>query len=295
MPTGPGDWRNWQGAAINFGLTVSMRDTKLLFAALKQTKATPAPYQPPSPVSTPVTNSRPLKIGFIIDSPVQTPVSQEAKQAVLNLVAALKAMGHQVQAVDWPCPGKPLMESYYAMNAVETDAMLTEIANHRGRPIQADEVEPLTWTLYQYGRRLPGRTYVAALNLWDQAAAQMATFFNHYDLLLTPSTADHAPKVNQPFQSSAQLAHMRAAADLTSSQLAQLTWDMFAAGLSLTPFTQLANLTGLPAISLPTHLTSAGLPLGCQLMAPLGRDDLLLDLGQAIEEQGLFILPPAYR
>ncbi len=296
MPTGPSDWRNWQGAAINFGLTVSMRDTKLLFKVLKQTGSTPAPYQPPlTSQTTAKTNAGPLKIGFIVDSPVQTPVSQEAKAAVLDLVSELEKMGHQVGPVNWPCAGQPLMESYYAMNAVETDAMLTQIANYRDRPIQPDEVEPLTWTLYQYGRHLPGRTYVAALNLWDQAAAQMAEFFKAYDLLLTPSTADHAPKVTQSFQNPGQLTQMQAAADLNTSQLAQLTWDMFAEGLALTPFTQLANLTGLPAISLPTHLTKTGLPLGCQLMAPLGREDLLFVLGQAIEDRGLFVLPSAYQ
>jgi amidase len=51
-----------------------------------------------------------------------------------------------------------------------------------------------------------------------------------------------------------------------------------------TPFTQLANLTGQPAMSLPIHQTSGGLPVGVQVMAAKGREDLLLQLAGEIEK-----------
>ena len=60
---------------------------------------------------------------------------------------------------------------------------------------------------------------------------------------------------------------MEQAAELTEAELAELIYDYFDKSLQLTPYTQLANLTGQPAISLPTHVTATGLPLGIQLLA----------------------------
>ena len=46
MPVGPSEWRSWQGASINFALTLSMRDTEQLFYVLRTSQPT-APYQAP--------------------------------------------------------------------------------------------------------------------------------------------------------------------------------------------------------------------------------------------------------
>src|SRR3546814_11249285 len=54
--------------------------------------------------------------------------------------------------------------------------------------------------------------------------------------------------------------------------------------LKWVPFTQLANLTGTPAMSVPTHLTTAGLPLGTQFVAAPGGEGLLLRLAAQIEQ-----------
>ena len=70
---------------------------------------------------------------------------------------------------------------------------------------------------------------------------------------------------------------------------------MFEKSLALSPFTQLANLTGEPAISLPTFITPAGLPLGIQFMAAKGREDLLFQIGKIFESEGQFRLPKAYQ
>ena len=55
--------------------------------------------------------------------------------------------------------------------------------------------------------------------------------------------------------------------------------------LELTPFTQLANITGQPAISLPIYCTQEGLPVGVQVMAAKGREDLLLQIAEIFEQE----------
>lgn len=57
----------------------------------------------------------------------------------------------------------------------------------------------------------------------------------------------------------------------------------------------MANLTGQPAISLPTHVTASGLPLGIQFMASKGREDVLFQVGELFEQEQKFLLPKYYR
>ena len=63
---------------------------------------------------------------------------------------------------------------------------------------------------------------------------------------------------------------------------------MFADSLDWTPFTQQANLTGQPSISLPVYCDEQGLALGVQLTAAKGREDLLLQIAQEMEEASIF-------
>lgn len=60
--------------------------------------------------------------------------------------------------------------------------------------------------------------------------------------------------------------------------------DMVDKNLSWVPYTQLANLTGRPAISVPMHMTADGLPLGVQFVAPLAGESLLIRLAAKLEQ-----------
>ena len=68
-----------------------------------------------------------------------------------------------------------------------------------------------------------------------------------------------------------------------------LIYEMFLPSLTYTPYTQLANLTGQPAMSLPVHLSKEGLPLGVQVMASKGDEHRLLQLASQLEQTDLWI------
>lgn len=146
MPVGPQEWRSWQGASINFALTISMRDTERLFYGLR-TSQPAAPYQAPriewkhhGP-----SQNRTLRVAYTTESPAGSPVSQTAVLAVKKAVAFLEDQGHQVTEIRYPVDGQTMMASYYRMNGGETAAMFAEIEAMLQRPVEQKDMELMTW------------------------------------------------------------------------------------------------------------------------------------------------------
>lgn len=294
MPSGPTSFRDWQGASVPFALTVSMRDTKALFEALNK-PTTAAPYQAPFYAQKSMPEKKSLKIAYTTVSPIKESISKEAKKAVSDAVSFLQQQGHIVKEIPYPIDGISLIQDYYKMNGAETAAMMEEISQALGRDIQKEDVEWMTWGIYQAGLKTSAARYVQSLNSWDQAAQVMEDLFLDYDLFLTPTTAYPAPQIGVPLQDEEIFTALKNAETLNEQQLDDLVYRMFEKSLILTPFTQLANLTGQPAISLPTHLTQDHLPLGIHFMSAKGREDLLFEIGFLFEAHHKFKLPNYYQ
>ena len=113
--------------------------------------------------------------------------------------------------------------------------------------------------MHQFGQKIPAATYVHSLQLWDQAAVTMEELFQNLICFIT-NNGFFSTKINEDLQSEHIRQRMEQAAELTEAELAELIYDYFDKSLQLTPYTQLANLTGQPAISLPTHVTATGYP-----------------------------------
>ena len=122
---------------------------------------------------------------------------------------------------------------------------------------------------------------------WNTHIHDVARFHAHHDLWLTPTVA--APPVTIGSMDTpwalAQLSDvarrmglagvMRHTSSFKNTVLQNLGW---------TPYTQLANLTGRPAMSVPLYWTSQNLPLGVQFVAPLDGEGLLLRLAAQLEQ-----------
>lgn len=288
--TGPNEWRAWQGASVNFALGVSIRDARSLLPLLK-------PNQQISPFLIPSRTYQPkkrLNIAVCVDSPVGNTVSKDAKKAVKKAIDFLESQGHCVTEIEYPVDGDRLIRSYYTMNGGETSAMMSAIKTSLNREMTYQDMEPMTWTLYQYGEKLSAADYVESFYPWDEATKKMETLFETYDLFLSPSATTTAPKLTDDLQSDDIRYQISFAHELSKNQLSKLVYDMFDKSLKITPYTQLANLTGEPAISLPIYVADNGMPLGVQFMAAKGNDDLLLEIGELFEKHNQFILPKYY-
>lgn len=117
----------------------------------------------------------------------------------------------------------------------------------------------------------------------------MSTLFERYDFYVTPVNAFPAPKIGELTPHDEQIRNLLRISELDKTQQQQLIYEMFEPSLTFTPFTQLANLTGQPAISVPLHMSPEGLPMGVQVMATKGREDWLLHLAAQLEQSDLWI------
>lgn len=291
-PVGPGVGRQWQGASIDFVLTRSVRDSAALLDLLQT-------IQPEAAFQTPLFDgsfredmkqgSQPLRIAFTTASPVGTPVSEEAKQAVHKTVAWLKAQGHQVEEKETGIDGIRLMQDYYLMNSGEMATMVASMEKSLNRRITAQDMEIVSWVLSEAGKKVTAAEYAASLTSWDTAAAKMAELHQTYDLYLTPASADAAPQVGELTHTPQEAEELMKVSQLSPSEQQSLIYDMFLPSLTYTPFTQLANLTGQPAMSVPVHLTADHLPLGVQFIAPKGMENRLLQLAYTLEQSELWV------
>ncbi|ASB91197.1 amidase [Bacillus sonorensis] len=292
-PVGPGTGRQWQGASIDFVLSRTVRDSAALLDILQV-------IQPEAAFQTPLFPgryvedmkegmNRCLKIAFSVESPVGTPVSDEAKHAVHKTVKWLEAQGHHIEEQTHDVDGLRLMENYYLMNCGEISAMIAGMEKTLGRPITAEDVEIVTWVLNEAGKKVTAAEFTASLASWDKAAAQMAAFHKTFDMYVTPAAAFQAPKIGELTHTQKEAEELMKVSGMEKDEQQALVYDMFLKSLTYTPFTQLANLTGQPAMSVPVHLTKDGLPLGVQFTAPKGKEHWLLRMAYSLEQSDLWV------
>jgi amidase len=119
------------------------------------------------------------------------------------------------------------------------------------------------------GHRQVGRTLGAVEYLQSRAwvgvwARRMAHWWHDHDLLLTPTLGAPPPELGWFTEEGPEVEAIRIA--------------MFI------PYTSQFNMTGQPAVSVPLYWTPDGLPVGVQLVAAYGREDLLVQVASQLEQ-----------
>jgi len=284
-PVGPGSYRGWQGATVNFALTKSVRDTWNMLKVM-QVEQYDAPFVLPK-ISEEVTSepfNKPLKFAYSFESPIGKEVTKDAKNTVRVAAEKLKELGHEVEESTPETEGIKAMQTYYIVNGVETASMIEGIEAGMDRSVTVDDMEPMSWALYRSGYNISGIDYSQVLDFWDQLAAHMEAFFEEYDALILPSTNGPAFPQDHFERSDELVEKLRNIDDYPKEKQQDLIWEMFQESLAYTPFTQQANLTGQPAISLPLYETEDGLPIGTQIWTKKGAESQLLQIAKQLED-----------
>ncbi|PRY66250.1 amidase [Vreelandella songnenensis] len=294
VPLAPGVGEVWQGAVIEHAITRSVRDSAALLEQINgMTPAGPYPVlRETGYLAALASPAKPQRIALSLGEPLGrslgTRVSAEVRAAVEKTAAYLADMGHEVEWCDPPVNGEALVESYLTLYLGHLAADLEWISRQTHTPVHRLAIEPSTRAIGRLGARLSARAYELAKREWFVAAGQMSDFHQRYDALVMPVTADTAPRLGELYPSGAREKLMGLLAIPGAAWLALkggLLKRMAADALSRTPFTQLANFTGQPAMSVPMHIGANGLPIGVQIVGRLGEDKQLMQLAFALEQQ----------
>lgn len=280
-------------SVVNFAETRRIDDTIKLFEGLMDPKRKSLLKEFPLKLQD-------LKIAYSLKSPVGSVVSPDAEKAVLNAVAFLRQQGFQVVEKDSPVDGVKLMRAYY-LGALSDGTVANYLAQQKlHRNLQASDVtehvvSPMTYALYEASKKAPKEIKQTYNNELALVAAQMKSFHEEYPIYLTPTTATVAPLNSDPAFLPADVAKILQMAKMPFGQQMDVIYNAWYHGLSKTPFTQLANLAGEPALSMPTYVNAQGLPLGIQLEGEKGSDMILLALGKLFEEKDKLIFLSDYQ
>lgn len=287
--TGPGKWRSWAGAAVGFFMTKTMLDTEKLLLST-QADLKPMPFNVSKLTSEQIqeskANLKKLKIAFSRTLPDGKPLAKEALRAVEKTVKFLEDQGFEVFE---SCPQidfDSLSQGYLEMNAAETANSFRNISQSLKRDIRPEELEPMTYAVGYYGRDVKAMDYTAILDQWDRVGEIFHNFHKEYDVFIHPTTALPAAPIEEKTYGSEIEDMVKNIDSLSREEIREAIENAYRQGFEYSPFAYIYNLTGQPAISLPLHTCENGMPLGVQLAADKGREDILLALGTYLEERG---------
>jgi amidase len=290
ISNGPGIGEVWFGACSEGVLSRSVRDTAMALdilcgpepgdpfvTALAAERFASALQRPP----------RRLRVGFSAASPIGTPVHAQAVAAVQAAARLLDTLGHEVEEAAPAIDGAALAQSFIHLYFGQIPATVGYALSQGAR---RQDFELLTQVMAVLGQTVGAGTLTGHLVGWNTFAQALGAFHQRYDAWLTPTLASpplrHGEIDPPPLQQAALklllntgLLGLLGRSGLLKGTIAQIAQD----NLTPYPFTQLANLTGTPAMSVPLHWTPEGLPLGVQFVGRMGDEATLLQLAAQLE------------
>lgn len=287
-PWGPKVSEQMHGAAMQHVLTKSVRDSAAMLDATHGSEYSSL-FNIQSPIESylQVIEKAPkrLRIGFSIDSPIGTAVSKDAIQAIQNTAKLLESLGHYVEEAKPQIDGMALAKDFITTWFSQCAYTVNQVKQQLGAKDRDFELDTLA--IAAFGAKTTAIDYIQNLNGWSTYVSQMNQYFDHYDLFLIPSTASVAPKNGEVKTPAWQIPILKGLLKVDQAHVlakGKFVEQLIKNNLQWVPFTQLANITGLPAMSVPLYWNKANLPLGSQFVAPFGREDILLQLAAQLEQ-----------
>lgn len=198
-----------------------------------------------------------LRIGVVRDA-VSEDVTADVREACEAAIETLRAeTGGEVREISLPDLAAATLAAILIINSESMGGVTPEKLNRLD-----PELSPIARGTLKYRMLLPAAATVQATRVRTLMRRRLAALFEDVDAIAWPTIPAPAPLLEMPM------------VDLPSGTLSADQANVRGAAL--------ANLTGIPSISMPVGL-SEGLPVALQLQAAWGRDELLLDAAEALE------------
>ncbi|MBJ7459489.1 MAG: amidase, partial [Thermoleophilaceae bacterium] len=226
-----------------------------------------------------------LKIGYSAKSAITDKPDPEAVKALETTAQLLTELGHEVEEIDPPYDDKALAADFLTIWFAQVAGGLALAREETGAKYA--DFEPDTLAMAELGRSNGVVEAAKAMAHNIDYIRAISDFHEKYDYFLTPTIARKPVKIgelatSETLQKGARFIHaVRGGKLLLKSGIME---EMIIDNLGWVPYTQMANLTGRPAINVPVYWTDDGMPLGVQFNGRLGSDGALLQLAAQLEE-----------
>jgi amidase len=265
-----GPLRSEAGLGVELCVSRTVRDTAGLLDAVRgpgigDTVIAPPPQRPY--LDEVGAGPSRLRIGLLDVHPRGDFLHDDCVSAARAAASMLEGLGHIVEPA-WPkcLADTTLPRKFMALWATQMAMAARAIGEKIGREVTANDMEPVNWVLVEQARRLTAADYATAQEACGAFRRALQQWWaDGWDLLLTPTLAE-PPLPLTEFEN-----------DPEHPTAPQRRAGRFAA------FTPAFNLSGQPAISLPLHRDAEGLPIGIQLAAAYGREDVLIQVASQLE------------
>jgi amidase len=251
-------------------LTRTVADTAAVLDVLAGYEPGDANWAPPPPAPFAELAAAPgdrARIGVALESPLEgATLDPVCEAAARDAAALLESLGHRVEEIAPPWSGLDLLPDFTRLFGPHVS--MTTLAGGRlaGREPTEDDVEPLTWAIWEHAREANTLSLVAAQSRLEAVARKLVAFMGGFDAVLTPALARRPVAIGE--------IHGRGPDP----------WAHYQRSGYFTPYTAIVNVTGQPAISLPLFHGDDGLPTGVQLIGPPAREEVLLRLAAELEQ-----------
>jgi amidase len=267
ISTGPDSGQSF--LVVDGVLTRTVADTAQLLDVMAGYELGDANWAPP-PVETFVEAAarepERLRIGLTFDSPLEgATLDPVCERAARDAAALLESLGHEVEEITPPWSGLDLLPDFSRVFGPGIALSVFVGGRIRGREPTPDDVEPLTWEMYERARQQDTIVYLAAQNRIESVARSIVASLAPYDAVVTPGLAQRPLRTGE--------VHGRGPDH----------WDHFRRSGMFTPYTAILNATGLPAIMLPLYQGDDGLPTGVQFIGRPAGEGALLALATQLE------------
>jgi amidase len=289
VPSGPIYGELWGGFATEGGLSRSVRDSAALLDAIEGTDLG-APYAAPGHTESfrSQVDLEPgrLRIAHTSSPFMGTSVHKECAEAVRKTAMLLSDLGHEILEAAPPVSAEEWAMNFMTVVAAETRVDIEMAAAAAGVPISSADFEPATYALGLLGRSLKASDYARAKRRLGVMSRDIAAFFTKFDVLLTPTVAAPPPLVGALGPTAGELSMVKFINALDAGWLLQaldVLKPLAMKAFEFIPWTPVFNITGQPAMSVPLHWNSDGLPVGLHFVGRFGDEATLFRLAGQLE------------
>jgi amidase len=207
-----------------------------------------------------------LRIAYLAQTLDGKDIDNDCAKALDDAARLCRKLGHKLTRKSPVVDRKILGRAFNVIWAANCAATIDWIAEISGRKPFAQDYEPLTWALYEQGKKFTSGDYLAAVKKMQSISRDVARFFLDFDIFMTPTLGE--PPI--------EIGEMDATIDDPLKG-----WRRSA---SFVPFTPLCNATGQPAMSVPLYWNKHNLPIGIQFVGRYGDEATLFRLAAQLEK-----------